>query len=363
MTLMRPIIFLLLLLIYISPTYNFVLNSIDLDESTFQTCTYCDERSDRAGSRAASNALREYMTRNHVDIILNKRDVKLEKNLPNENINTGHSCKYRAEARNVKGLVQMLPGTVQLGPEGVGYFDEIKNSFAAVDVMHTVSVEYDVRVRGGFKLPFGGCNQLWRKTCHTDGFAEGTNHISVNFAASNVLVECIAGQEHLTMTVDATVENEAKDKTYSDVVAGKKNNCDLKVFGIKIGSINSKIKDYANRYLKGNEGIRTLRGPELVRELERVLRADLGSKVTIPITLNGQPRSCSSRRRRGAPGGGAPRCTQRKTCPAGYTRIGNQDKCQKYMGTTRPNCTAKGSTVYTRPFGRRTLYWCHAPMV
>ena len=251
----------------------------------------------------------------------------------------------------------MIPGTVQLGPEGVGYFDEIKNSFAAADVRHAVSVEYDVRVRGGFKL-FGSCKQLWRKTCHTDGFAEGTNHISVNLAASNVLVECIAGQEHLTMNVNAIVEDEAKDKTYSEVEAGKKNDCDLNVFGIKIGSINSKIKDYANRYLKGNQGIRQLRGPELVKELQRVLLADLGSKVTIPITLNGNPRSCSSRRKRSAS-----RCTQRKSCPAGFTRIGNQDKCQKYMGTTRPNCTAKGSTVYSKSFGRRTLYWCHAPMV
>jgi len=357
MSLMRSLLLLCLLLLHSRPTLHFVLDSIDLDEATFQACSYCDERSDRAGTRAAATALREFMTKNHVDIVLNKRDVKLEKTLPNEGINTGHSCKYRAEARNVVGRVQMLPGTVKLGPEGVVYFNEIQNSFAVADVQHAVDVEYDVRVRGGIKI-LGSCKQIWRKTCHTNGFAEGTNHISANLVASNVLVECIGGQEHLTMNVDAIVENEAKDKTYSEIKVGKKNNCDLNVFGIKIGSINSKIQDYANRYLKGNNQARQLRGPELVQELERVLKVELGSQVTIPITLNGQPRSCSSKYKRSTS-----RCTQRKSCPSGYTRIGNQDRCQKFMGTRRPNCTIPGSTIYTRKFGSRTLYWCHTPMV
>ena len=49
---------------------GFVLDSIDMTDATFEQCSFCDERSDRAGSRAVADALREYMTQNHVNILL-----------------------------------------------------------------------------------------------------------------------------------------------------------------------------------------------------------------------------------------------------------------------------------------------------
>ena len=51
---------------------DFVLDSIDLTDAVFEQCTTCDARSDRAGNRAVAGALREYMTRNHVQILLAK---------------------------------------------------------------------------------------------------------------------------------------------------------------------------------------------------------------------------------------------------------------------------------------------------
>ena len=49
---------------------GFVVPSIDMSDATFEQCSFCDERSDRAGSRAVADALREYMTQNHVNILL-----------------------------------------------------------------------------------------------------------------------------------------------------------------------------------------------------------------------------------------------------------------------------------------------------
>ena len=49
---------------------GFVLNSINMTDSVFEQCSYCDERSDRAGSRVVADALREYMTQNHINILL-----------------------------------------------------------------------------------------------------------------------------------------------------------------------------------------------------------------------------------------------------------------------------------------------------
>ena len=71
---MRQVI-LLLLVIYAKEYYaqngkDFVLDSLDMTDAVFEQCSYCDERSDRAGSRAVADALREYMTRNHINILL-----------------------------------------------------------------------------------------------------------------------------------------------------------------------------------------------------------------------------------------------------------------------------------------------------
>ena len=49
---------------------GFVVPSIDMSDATFEQCSFCDERSERAGSRAVADALREYMTQNHINILL-----------------------------------------------------------------------------------------------------------------------------------------------------------------------------------------------------------------------------------------------------------------------------------------------------
>ena len=69
---MRHVI-LFLLIIYAKEDYaqnSFVLDSIDMTDAVYEQCSTCDERSDRAGSRAVADALREYMTRNHINILL-----------------------------------------------------------------------------------------------------------------------------------------------------------------------------------------------------------------------------------------------------------------------------------------------------
>ena len=69
---MRQVVF-LLLVVYAkedNAQNNFVLDSVDMTDAVYEQCSYCDERSDRAGSRAVSDALREYMSRNHINILL-----------------------------------------------------------------------------------------------------------------------------------------------------------------------------------------------------------------------------------------------------------------------------------------------------
>ncbi|XP_023338834.1 uncharacterized protein LOC111709407 [Eurytemora carolleeae] len=124
---------------------EFILPSINIDDESYETCGYCDERSDRAGSRTTANSLREFMTRNFIKIAVDSGDVAVSENLPNEKIDTGHSCRTTAQAQNVIARARMIPGTVDLGPTGVLYIDEIQNSIAIAEVEHMLSVDLDVR--------------------------------------------------------------------------------------------------------------------------------------------------------------------------------------------------------------------------
>ena len=252
----------------------------------------------------------------------------------------------------------MIPGTARLGPEGVTYLDllgEGGEAFAATDVDHQVSVTMDVRVRFGVKF-LGKCRRVGRKTCdNVRGTSRGTNHVLVRLQASNTLTQCIANQEHLTFSLAVSVSDVAEGKTYAPVTANDKK-CRY-LFG-KI-----KVTEYAQSYFNGNKKIHALRGQKLIAELENKLGASLGSTVKIPVTTNGQPRPCPPDRR--SLDERAKRCTKKKTCPKGFNRIGNQDRCSRYFGLRRPNCRTYGPnvTLYSRKISRWTLYYCIAPMV
>ena len=186
----------------------------------------------------------------------------------------------------------------------------------------------------------------------------GKNHVIVVMQASNVVTECIGDQEHLTFKVDVKVTNSAEDKMYAPITAnGKK--CDAKILGLRIAKL--KVTEYANQYFKRNK-FRQLRGKKLVRELENKLQVRLGSTVSIPITKSGEPRFCQRVKRDVTERN--ERCAKKKTCPNEFTQIGNQYKCGKYFGFNKPNCSIYGlnATVFTKSFGRHSLYWCMAPM-
>jgi len=337
---------------------GFVLDSIDMTDATFERCSFCDDRSDRAGSRAVADALREYMTKNHINILLEQDDVKVQDRFPNEGLDTGHSCSKTAEARDIVAKVWMVPGTARLGADGVSYDDLVKLAFAANDVDHQVEVDMSIRVKFGAKV-FGKCHRVGRKTCHgVKGTSRGTNHVIVIMQASNVLTECVGDQEHLTFNVDVKVTNTAEDKSYAPVTASDKK-CKAELLGFRVAKI--KVKEYAQQYFTRNK-FRELRGQKLVDELENKLQAKLGSTVSIPITTAGEPRTCPRSKRDVTEN--KKRCYKKKTCPNGFTRMGNEEKCGKFMGMNTPNCNIYGSNalVFTKSLGAQTLYWCTTPM-
>merc|ERR1719334_1533827 len=54
---------------------DFLLKKMAMDDETFEVCSYCDERSDKLGSSVVAKELREFMTRDHIKIVVDKGDV------------------------------------------------------------------------------------------------------------------------------------------------------------------------------------------------------------------------------------------------------------------------------------------------
>jgi len=262
---------------------GFVLDSIDMDNSTFEQFSSPDDRSDRAGSEIVADALREYMTQNQIKILLDQSDVRVQQRFPDEGIHTGHSCSKTARTMGTVAKAWMIPSTAQLAPAGVTYDDINKMAFAANDIDHQVQVDMSIRVEFGAKI-FGKCKRVGRKTCGgIKGTSRGKNHVIAMMQASNTLTECIQNREHLVFNVNVHVTNTAEDKTYAPVTANDQK-CNY-WFG------KLKVTEYANRYFKRNK-FRELRGAKLVKELETKLGAKMGSVVTIPIATSGEPRMC-----------------------------------------------------------------------
>jgi len=262
---------------------GFVLNSIDMANSTFEKFASRGEQSDRAGSEIVADALREYMTQNQIKILLDQSEVRVQQRFPDEGIHTGHSCSKTARTMGTVAKAWMIPGTAQLSPAGVTYDDTNKMSFAANDIDHQVQVDMSIRVEFGAKI-FGKCKRVGRKTCGgIKGTSRGKNHVIAMMQTSNTLTECIQNREHLVFNVNVHVTNTAEDKTYAPVTANDQQ-CNY-WFG------KLKATEYANRYFKRNK-FRELRGTKLIKELETKLGAKMGSVVTIPISTSGEPRMC-----------------------------------------------------------------------
>jgi len=331
---------------------GFILDEITLTPDIFDQCSTCDTRADRAGNLAVANALREFMTTNHVKVAIESGDVLLTEYVPNEKIDTGHSCSKTAEARDGKVSAKMVGSAAELDSLDIGYEQMFDYSFMAGLVPHEVTLNANIRVWFGIKL-FGSCKNIGRKTCSIEGYSRGQNNISVSLAASDVSTETIDGKSRIKFLLEVTVVDEANADSYQPITIPKGKDCDI-LGGL--GSINSYIKKYGDKFLNSQTSkINELRGSKLVKKLEGVLKAKLGTTISLPVNISG-----GGRRKRSAANG-----CKRMKCPTGFARIGNTERCSKFMGLKAPNCSQFGAsaTVYKRKSGRRTFHWCLTNMV
>jgi len=335
-------------------------DEITLTQKIFDECSTCDARADRAANSAVATALREFMETNHVKLAIESGDVVLTENLPNQKIDTGHSCSKTAEARDGKISAKMVGSTAELDSLDIGYYQPY--SFMAGLVPHEVKLNANIRVNFGFKF-FGSCKRIGRKTCSIEGSSKGQNSISVFMSASDVSTETIDGQHRLKFLFDVTVIDEGNADSYQPMTIPKGKDCDI-LGGL--GSINSYIKKYADKFLDGQtSNINELRGSKLVKKLEEVLKAKLGTTISIPI----KPKVVipiqlvDGRKKRSVATG-----CKRMECPwieHDFTRVGNTGNCAKFMGRNPPDCSVYGpsTTVKKQEIGQWTFYLCVTGMV
>jgi len=350
---LRMILFFLLQFVYL--TTGFLLPSITMDAATYEACSTCDDRSERAGNRVVADALRQFMTKNHVKLAIKSGDVEITQTFEDARVAGGGWCNKSPRLKNIKATAKMVDDEVLLDSLYIGFNQEKNYTIFAGEVPHEVTVRADI-------TKYFSCN-LATKTCGTSASSRGINDIDVNLAASDISTAIIAGQEHIQFNLDVTVLDYSDVSTYGTLSAPKGTGCDLDVFGINIGSINGDIQKYVNRYLqRESEKVTELRSTGLLQTLEDVLKAKLGSTVTIPVRITGGHKGNGKKGKRSA----VPSC-RRKTCPEGFSRIGNTERCQKFFGRALPNCSQYGATasLYSEEIagGRRTVYFCNVDMV
>jgi len=352
---LRMILIFLLQFVYL--TTGFLLPSITMDAATYEACSTCDGRADRAGNRVVAEALKRFMTKNHVKLAIKSGDVEITQTFEDAMVSGGGWCNKSPRLRNIKATAKMVDDEALLDSLYIEYFQKFNNTILSGEVPHEVTVRADI-------TKYIGCN-LGQKTCSTSASARGINDIDVSLAASEISTAIIAGQEHIQFTMDVTVTDFTDTSTYGTLSAPKGSGCNLDVFWgeLNIGSINGDIQEYVNRYLKREtEKVTELRSAGLLQRLEDVLKARLGSTVTIPVRITGGYKGNSKKGKRSA----FPSC-RRKTCPDGFSRIGNTERCQKFFGRTVPNCSQYGPTASLHSEeiagGRRTINFCHVDMV
>jgi len=338
---------------------GFVLDELTMDAATYESCSFCDGRSDRTGNREVAAALRAYMTKNRIKTVIESGDVKLVERLPNQRMDTGNKCRP-ADVLRATVTAQMVNPKNELDSLSVDFDQALNMTFMTGEVPHKVTFKADVCVRLGAKI-FGTCVRYGSKTCGTSSESKGVNTISVILSASEVQTFELQGQHYLEFILDVQVADKVKSETYAPMSVPYEK-CDLRVLGIKVGSVHSQIQRGANNFLIQNNGkINELRGKRLIKKLEDVLKAKLRDTVRIPVSITG-----GTGRKLKTSDRSAKKC-QRKKCPSGFLRIGNTQRCQKTFGFTKPNCSIYGSsatlTKKSVAGGRYTIYFCVVDMV
>jgi len=341
----------------------FLLDDIIMTEDTFDECSTCDSRADRTCNREVANALRSYIKGKDIKLAIESGDVMVSEGLPNQKINTGSSCSKTAEARNGRVTAKMVDGE---SAELDGHvFTEFDNAIMSGTVPHEVTLTANVQVKFGFRL-LGKCKQWEKKTCGIEGSSKGNNDIEVLFAASECSTSIIDGKEHVQFLLDVVVRDTRNITTYEPMTIPKGKNCNI-LGGL--ASINSYIKKYGDRFLDSQQGkIVELRGPKLVKKLEDVLKAKLGTTVILPVNI--VPIPIGFRRRKRSASAQIPGC-KRKKCPDGFNRVKNSEICVKFMKMSLiaqnldvPDCTKFGKDVKLAVIKRKhyQFYWCYTTM-
>jgi len=330
----------------------FVLDSLDMDENTLEKCCFCDDRSDFHFNLVAARALREYMSQRHLKLAIMKNDIEISFTLPNENIDTGHSCKVRSEARNVnvKAAMEKKKEYLDSNLDDPDYVEELYTTFIGGRVKHNAEVSLDIRNRFGVKVWPLGCRQYLRKTCYnTKATTSGNNTVAFKMAAKDVTCFESGGKQLMRFKLNIEGIDVPRKETYSPIRVNT-NDCKLP---FNLFRLNSKVTSYAKKYLK-NQKVRPIVSDRMMEELEEVLKAQMGKDIIIPINVTGG----SGRKKR------AVSCTK-KVCPKGFSRIGNTEMCKTNFGLRRPNCSsyASNAKLKSRRVWRWTFYWCEAPRI
>lgn len=312
---------------------EFVIKSLDLTQEQYNRISTCDQRSESYGNIIMSEVLREYLKgapEKYTKLVVDSGEVTLQHRYPNERIPTGKKCPRYADARNVVGISRMIPNTVVMNKDRFGYNEILKLAIAGADVAAEMVFNANIKIRLGFRF-FGKCRTYRSKTCSARLRSTGTMNLIIGLRASNYQMINIGGRDHVEFKMNAAVYEGAKGSSFSDLKFESQGSCKIRFLGISVRNLNNKVKAYATKFFGKANDYEELAAPKLMQKLQEMLGVKMGEKVTIPVNIQG-----GNRKKRSTTAGSNRTCPQ--TCPSGWPRLGNLNKCGKIFGLRRVNC-------------------------
>merc|ERR1712038_893512 len=111
-----------------------------MDAATYEACSTCDDRSERAGNRVVANALRQFMAKNHVKLAIKSGDVEITQTFEDARVAGGGWCNKSPRLKNIKATAKMVDDEVLLDSLYIGFNQEKNYTIFAGEVPHEVTL-------------------------------------------------------------------------------------------------------------------------------------------------------------------------------------------------------------------------------
>ncbi|CAK9096557.1 unnamed protein product [Durusdinium trenchii] len=258
--------------------FGFPITSLEVTKAQFLQLNSSGDQDPLATSLLLPE-LRRFFSSAQAAISVGPGDIIIENRFPDTVIDD--NCHHKVEALNghAKGDVRntsFLTGRVKVSWRSVSVFVD-------AELVATLDIGGDVRVRVGEEIFGHHCTQLARKTMGLNVDSDGKNGVGINMTASNARLEHLNGTWYLAFNFHADVVGTVLEWNVDKITA---HGCKIKILDVEIAS----VCGYVERHVKDKlqsllNSVERIDAPKILHKLEEKINTEIGSVVKIPLNI------------------------------------------------------------------------------